>query len=107
MMNPDSLLEYIKKIMHPGSFLIISTPERDFHRGFDCMKSGKREHIREWNTIELKTYVESMGFYVQEHFMVNFISTSILNPRSFIYKNKVKKTRGTTKTTQVLLCRLK
>lgn len=104
MVNPDHLLNYIKRITHSDSYSIFSTPERDYHRGFDCTTSEKPEHIREWNTLELKTYLENRGFIIKEHFMIDFIRGSIFVPRSLKLRHMVKKQRGTTKTTQVLLC---
>jgi len=104
MVDPDLLLRYIKKITHEHSYIIFSTPERDYHRGFDCMKSEKPEHVREWNTMELKKYLGSQSLVVKEHFMIDFIKPSILIPRSYKIFNLVKKKNGTTKTTQVILC---
>ena len=104
MINPDHLLNYIKKITHDYSYIIFSTPERDYHRGFDCMKSEKPEHVREWNTLELKKYLQSRSFDIKEHFTIDFISRSIFLPRSFKLYNSVKMNRGSAKTTQVILC---
>lgn len=104
IVNPDTLINYIKKITHSNSLIIFSTPERDYHRGFDCMKSNKPEHIREWNTLELKNYLESRSLTVKEHFTIDFISPSILIPRSIKFYRELKRKTGTTKTTQVVLC---
>ncbi len=76
LLNPDELLEFIKKI--DFEFLVLSTPERSVIQelqrsfGWDVKESGPPcnvHHIREWSQEELKMYIESNGFVVEEHFM--------------------------------------
>lgn len=62
--DPDGLLQYIRNIAHSGSFVVISTPERDVIRGKDSTNSPNRYHIREWNSAELSLYLESKGLHV-------------------------------------------
>ena len=104
--NPDLLLEYLKSLGTESTYFIISTPERDLHRGFDCMESQKKEHVREWNENELRTYLENNGFAAQEQFTVSFIKKSFTNLRALKTYNNALKSKGTTKTTQVILCKL-
>ncbi len=47
LINPDNLLRLIKKIANQNTHIVISTPDRDKLRGESCMKSNKKEHIRE------------------------------------------------------------
>ena len=68
MFNPDILLNYIKKNSDQKTKIIISTPDRDRLRGFDCMESKKPEHIREWNFQEFKNYIENSGLIIEKHF---------------------------------------
>ncbi len=62
LFNPDSLVNYIKKISNSGSYLILSTPERDLLHGVDNVMAKNGEHIREWNQSELENYISSFGF---------------------------------------------
>lgn len=66
LFDPDPLVELIKHISGKGSWIVLSTPERDKLRGKDCMQSTKREHVREWNAAEFKVYLESRGLQVVE-----------------------------------------
>lgn len=65
--DPDMLLSYIRKIVKPDGYVLISTPERDIARGPDCMTSPNKHHVREWNAPQLRAYLESRGFTVVEH----------------------------------------
>lgn len=105
--NPNLLLNYLKSLGTKETYYIISTPERDLHRGFDCMESGKKEHVREWNSFELRTYLENSGFIVLEQFAVPFMKKSWTDIHARKIYEKVRKKRGTVKTTQVLLCKSK
>ena len=67
MLDPDMLLNFIKAHCHEGSYVLISTPERDVRRGKDNMKSPKAEHVREWNQAELAAYLQEEGLEVVEH----------------------------------------
>lgn len=65
--DPDMLLAYIQKIVKPEGYVLISTPERDIARGPDCLNSPNKHHVREWNSSQLRNYIESRGFTVIEH----------------------------------------
>jgi SAM-dependent methyltransferase len=67
VLDPDKLLHYLKGKMKKDGFLLISTPERDLLRGKDCDYSPNRNHIREWNSQELTSYLESHGFSIIAH----------------------------------------
>lgn len=69
LLNPDTLLEYLREIMNPHGYILLSTPERDLMRGIDCMYSPNPNHIREWNYQELSNYLENRGFKILEHFL--------------------------------------
>jgi 2-polyprenyl-6-hydroxyphenyl methylase/3-demethylubiquinone-9 3-methyltransferase len=64
LLDPDLLLDFIRAHCHDGSWVVLSTPERDVRRGPDNMKSPRKEHVREWNRSELRQYLESRGFEV-------------------------------------------
>ena len=70
LFNPDSLLSYIKRFSHKNTFVVISTPERDILRGRNCDFSPKKAHVREWNLIEFKNYLENRGFKVLPHKLI-------------------------------------
>lgn len=67
LLEPDSLLAFIKHILKPDGIALISTPERDIQRGLDCLYCPKPEHVREWNTVEFACYLKSKGFELIEH----------------------------------------
>ncbi len=62
LLDPDPLVDRIRKLT--GKLAVISTPERDYLRGFDNMHSPKAEHVREWNRMEFKSYLEASGLKV-------------------------------------------
>ncbi len=64
LLNPDKLIDYIKKFSHSNTFLIITTPERDILRGKNCNFCPKPSHIREWNKYEFNKYLKSNGFRI-------------------------------------------
>lgn len=65
VVNPDQLLEYLKKIT--AGYILISTPERDLLRGRNCTSSPNPFHIREWNRDEFSKYIRSRGFEIIDH----------------------------------------
>ncbi|MEO1236958.1 MAG: methyltransferase domain-containing protein [Planctomycetota bacterium] len=67
LLDPDLLLDFMKRHMHAESWALLSTPERDVRRGPDNMKSKKAEHVREWNRGEFAAYLDDRGFEVVEH----------------------------------------
>ncbi len=103
--DPDILLGYIKKISHKDTMIIFSTPERDVLRGKDCMRSEKPDHVREWNRMEFRIYLEDRCFQVIEQRLSPFIKFS-LHPRVLKMRGEIKKRCGTVKTNQLALCRL-
>ncbi len=69
VVDPDTLIRYIKRFCSKETYLLFSTPDRDKLRGKDCLYSPKKEHIREWNAGEFSRYLEQSGFSVldQKH----------------------------------------
>jgi len=67
LLNPDSLLAFLKKLLAPEGHLFLSTPDRDIERGPNCLSSPKPEHVREWNRSEFKKYLQHSGFIVLKH----------------------------------------
>lgn len=65
--NPDLLLEYLKRVVKPGGFILISTPERALLRGENCLRSPNPYHVREWDKKELGQYIQSHDFDILEH----------------------------------------
>jgi len=68
--NPDALLEYIESSSHPGTYVILSTPERDVARGRDNFgPPANKSHVREWNAAEFRKYIAGYGFDILESFL--------------------------------------
>src|SRR5262249_11815808 len=69
MVDPDRLIEMIKKHSGNHTLIVLSTVERDYSRGFDDNgPSPNSEHAREWNYSEFNEYIRSQGFRIIEHF---------------------------------------
>lgn len=71
LVNPDCLLDYIRRFCHENTHIIISTPERD--RVYGRNHNGppvNPTHVREWNREELNGYIRDHGFLIDRHFLV-------------------------------------
>lgn len=68
---PDRVMSLIKKNLSPAGWAILSTPERDIHRGRNHGGPPPNAlHVREWNRREFSRYVRSRGLKVIEHRIV-------------------------------------
>lgn len=68
LIDPDLLLERVKKCAHKDSKIFLSTPERDLVRGKETFGPAPNKlHIREWNQDEFNKYLKSHGFKILEH----------------------------------------
>jgi len=74
--NPDNLLDYIKDIVSPYGFILISTPERDLLRGRGCMQSPNKAHVQEWNQDEFSQFLKAKGFRIIEKRILQAIRPS-------------------------------
>lgn len=95
--KPERLLDLIREYSHKDTLIILSTPERDNTRGLNNKKCPNLFHVREWNKIELRKFLESMQFEILEHKMMppikpNFsffyfkhLAYSIITFRKYIY----------------------
>ena len=61
LVDPDPAMATIRRVAHPGTLILISTPERDRERGRDCTASSKPEHVREWSRPEFRRFLQSRG----------------------------------------------
>lgn len=68
--NPDTLLNFIKTNSSEKSKIIISTPDREKFHGAECLHSPNPAHVREWGFSEFRSYIESKGIRIIEHFHV-------------------------------------
>jgi SAM-dependent methyltransferase len=105
--DPDILIDYIKHLSLPDTYIVISTPERDLLRGEECMESKKPEHVREWNKKELRCYLESSGFTILEHQLLYPLKFSFRLFReyfSILYRQL--STNRSFKYNQVVLCKV-
>lgn len=106
LVDPDVLLDYLKQISNNDTYILFSTPERDLLRGQDCMESTKPEHVREWNSMEFKCYLENSGFSILDHKLEYPLRFTLNN--SFLYFTilcRQLKNNLSFKWTQVVLCR--
>jgi 2-polyprenyl-3-methyl-5-hydroxy-6-metoxy-1,4-benzoquinol methylase len=65
--DPDLLLTVIKRLAHPKTLILLSTPERTRLRGENCLVCKKGNHVREWAYDEFSAYLCSRGFKIIEH----------------------------------------
>ncbi len=71
LVNPNKLLELIKRHASNKTFIILSTVERDAVRGKEDMGPPSNPfHAREWNFEEFRKYLEYKRFKVSKHFRV-------------------------------------
>ncbi|MDD5035777.1 MAG: methyltransferase domain-containing protein [Methylococcaceae bacterium] len=69
MVNPDKLLDTIRRVSSSNTLILLSTPERDATRGNEDMGPPANPlHAREWNFDEAEEYVRSRGFEIIRHF---------------------------------------
>jgi SAM-dependent methyltransferase len=107
LVEPNHSVDFIHSHLAPHGLAIISTPERDYLRGEDSLHSPKEEHVREWNAVELRQYLESRGFAVQEQLyfpqrpLPDFVLTKWLSPALWQSVPWLRKRWGTT---QVAVC---
>lgn len=106
LVNPDILLNYIKRISNKNTIIILSTPERDLLRGIDCMESNKPEHVREWNQEEFRQYLEYSGFEVIESQIMPFAKFTF-NKEITYTRRFLKQRNGTHKTMQCITAKLR
>ena len=83
VLDPDKLLSYLASRCKPGGYVLISTPDRDREYGVGMMKSGHKDHIREWNKEEFAQYLTSRGWKIEEHFHVRSVRIGL--SRAYIY----------------------
>jgi len=70
--NPDTLVKLIKNHTHSNTYIIISTPERDYRRGKNNFGPPQNKyHIREWNSAELIRNLRDRGFIIIDHILVD------------------------------------
>ena len=60
LVDPDKLLEYIKRFCYKNTIIILSSPERDIVRGkYSFGPPENKAHVREWNKREFYNYIKS------------------------------------------------
>ncbi len=75
LVDPNKLLDVIKKYASKDTFIVLSTPERDTTRGKDNMGPPANPlHAREWNFDEFRKYVEHNQFTVIRHFRAEAVT---------------------------------
>ena len=99
LVNPDKLLDYIKRCSHRRTQIVISTPERDIISGAKDMGPPiNKSHVREWNRAELRNYICHSGMQIIEHFVIGEAGVSTVDAlRNLIRRRPMRKC-------QVVLC---
>lgn len=69
LLDPASCLGLIRQHADARTWIVLSTPERDYRRGLGCMACDKPEHVREWTGEEFAAMLGENGFQVVEHFV--------------------------------------
>lgn len=67
LVNPDILLDYIRRQATRRSYIVISTPDRDMLLGSQARRPSNRAHIREWSFAEFSRYLIANGFRIEQH----------------------------------------
>ncbi len=65
LLDPDPLVEYVKRIVADSGTIVFTTPDRRSLCGPDANRPSNPAHIREWNREEFVAYVESRGLVVE------------------------------------------
>jgi len=101
LVSPEKLIDKIKYHASSETTIIISTPERDKLRGPETMgPPPNKMHVREWNEIELKAFLEDQGLKVIEQ---QILPAKIRSFREAFYDFR----RGYDhKTCQMAICKL-
>ncbi len=68
--HPDACVRFIREHLATGGRAVLSTPERDYLRGPDCMTSPHSEHVREWNAAEFRAFIERCGLVVERQLLL-------------------------------------
>ncbi|MDO6746275.1 class I SAM-dependent methyltransferase [Gilvimarinus sp. 1_MG-2023] len=72
LIDPDSLLNFIRSSASVNTKIILSTPERDLRRGAESMgPPGNPAHIREWNKPEFAAYLKNRNLQIYDHQIMN------------------------------------
>ena len=101
MVDPDRLLDFIRRHASADTTILISTPCRRRLRGPHSCRPPRPEHIREWTAAEFVSYLRSRGFVVERSeflppvrigfdqlFLRHFLG-QLLRGRSFRYSHLV------------------
>jgi SAM-dependent methyltransferase len=72
LVDPDVVLRWIRLFSKPTSRIVLSTPERDLRRGRRSLGPPENlGHVREWNSREFCAYLDSRGFDILQHEIVD------------------------------------
>ncbi len=70
LVDPDSLLNYIKRYSQKDTHIIVSTPARDLLRSHNFGPPLNMTHVREWSRPEFSQYISKNGFVIKDHFLL-------------------------------------
>lgn len=68
LVHPDLFLNKLKTLMKRQGTLFLSTPDRTLLRGIDAICSPNPNHVQEWSSKEFDSFVEAMGFVIEDRF---------------------------------------
>lgn len=66
LLDPDALLEYVRRLAGPNTIIVITTPDRNALHGGGNLAPTNPAHVREWERDEFRRYLEASGFQIQE-----------------------------------------
>ena len=105
--RPDNFMSKIKQYSDQKTRVFISTPDRNVLYGENEGINGppfNKLHVREWNFMEFKLFIEYSGFIVVEHIHLPERSRSIKEKIFDFYKSN--KSLGIRNSCQLIECRL-
>lgn len=116
LLEPNNLLDYIRRCSDSRTLIVLSTPERDKVAGGRTMGPPVNPaHVREWNASEFHNYVEWAGFEIIDHHLVRGnklkISRLVRDSLGFLFRGRpldaaYRVLSEFSKSTQVVLCRI-
>lgn len=82
LMDPDKILDYIRKISHADTIVLLATCDRDIIQSKESIESSNIEHVWEWTIREFSSYLASQGLIITEQRLDDYIKVPYNVPDS-------------------------